>query len=137
MRLNFTISELLHSDVANSNKINNIPTRPYVYDNLLNLIFYVLQPLRDSFGVIYVNSGYRCQKLNELVRGSNTSRHLDGMAVDIYAKNASLKELYNFITTRLDYDECFIETNKSGIKWLHVAYCHGNNRRKHNSNYLA
>jgi hypothetical protein len=34
-------------------------------------------------------------------------------------------------------DECFIEKNSTGTMWLHVAYCKGNNRRKHNPNYLA
>lgn len=135
--LNFTVSELIHSDMANANKIDNIPKQAYIYDNMLYLIFNVLQPMRNALGVINVNSGYRCEKLNKLVNGSNTSGHLYGQCADIIGKNSSLKTMYDFVVNHLEYDECFLETNKSGVKWLHVGYRYKANRFKHNPNYLA
>lgn len=135
--LNFTITELCYSDTAKQNNIINKPSDLYIYDNLLNLIYYVLQPCRNKFGSITVSSGYRCDKLNKMVGGSDTSNHKLGCAVDIIPAKASFKQVYDYVTTYLDYDECFIETNKQGVKWLHLAYRKNNNRKKHNSNYLA
>lgn len=135
--LNFSISELCYSDTAKANKIDNIPKELYIYDNLLNLIFYVLQPIRNKFGIINITSGYRSGKLNNLVGGSSTSNHLLGCAVDLIPAHASFKQVYDYITKYLDFDECYIETNKFGVKWLHVAYRHKNNRKKCNPNFLA
>lgn len=137
MNLNFSIKELCHSDTAKALKFSNIPETIAIMDNLLNLIVYVLQPVRDKFGTISVSSGYRNTRLNRLVGGSATSNHLHGCAADITPQKATFKQVYDFITTNLDYDECFIETNKEGKKWLHIAYRKNNNRKKHNPNYLA
>lgn len=135
--LNFTITEFIKSDTAKRNNINNVPTDLKVYDNLLSLIFYLLQPIRNKFGVITVTSGYRNKDLNKLVGGVSTSNHLKGFAADIIPQKATFKQVYDFIINNLDYDECFIEKNKLGKRWLHVSYRHSNNRKKHNSNYLV
>ena len=135
--LNFSIKELCHSDTATVFKFSNVPETIAVMDNLLNLIVYVLQPLRDEFGIIKVTSGYRNTRLNRLVGGSTTSNHLHGCAADIIPTKATFKQVYDYITTNLDYDECYIETDKKSNKWLHLAYRKGNNRKKHNQNYLA
>lgn len=136
MNLNFSISELVKSDKAKQKGIKNIPSISQI-DNMLNLIFYCLQPIRDKFGAIRITSGYRCEELNKLVKGSATSNHLQGNAADIIPLNATFKQVYDFIVNNLDYDECFIEKNSDGTKWLHVAYSKGKNRKKHNPNYLA
>lgn len=46
MNLNFSISELIKSDTAIKQGIKNLPNIKAV-DNLLNLIFYTLQPVRE------------------------------------------------------------------------------------------
>lgn len=137
MNLNFKMSELVKSQTAIKNNINNLPTSTDSLDNMLFLIFNILQPLRDRFGVININSGYRCPKLNILVKGSVNSNHLYGRAADITAKEATLEQLYNYVIAYLDFDECFIETNKAGAQWLHVAYNRANNRRKTNKDMRA
>lgn len=134
MNLNFTISELINSQTAKNFGINNIPNIKEI-DNLLYLIFCILQPLRDKFGAITITSGYRCTKLNMLVNGVTNSNHLYGQAADIIPQKATFKQVYDYIVNNLDYDECFIEQSK-GKKWLHIAYRHKNNRKKHNPNYL-
>ena len=134
--LNFSISELIHSDNAIKAGIDNTPPIKEI-DNLLNLIFYILQPLRDKFGAIKVTSGFRNQQVNFFAGGAINSNHLKGCAADIIPQKATFRQLYDYVTNNLDYDECFIETNKKGVKWLHVAYCKGANRKKHNPNYLA
>lgn len=132
--LNFKMSELIHSDTAVAHNINNMPDINSL-DNLLNLIFYILQPIRDKFGPIKITSGYRCPKLNKIVGGVATSNHTKGCAADI--QNPNLQNIYNYIVAYLDYDECLFETNKAGARWLHVSYVKGKNRKIHNPNYKA
>ena len=82
MTLNFKMSELLHSDIANMYGINNNTSNPIYLDNMLNLIYYVLQPLRDIVGCpVIVTGGFRShalwQKLKDLGKNpSKTSQHL-------------------------------------------------------------
>lgn len=135
MNLNFSISELVFSDTAIKNNINNMPDVKAL-DNLLNLIFYLLQPVRNKFGSLRVTSGYRCEKVNQFVKGATNSNHKYGCAADIIPLKATFRQVYDFIIDNLDYDECFIEQS-NGKKWLHIAYRKGNNRKKHNPNFLV
>lgn len=135
MNLNFTISELCKSETAEKNNLKNIPDMKSL-DNLLNLIFYVLQPVRDKFGIVTVTSGYRSFMVNKLVNGVANSNHLFGCAADIIPRQATFKQVYDFVINNLNYDECYIEQS-NGKKWLHLAYCKGKNRKKHNPNYLV
>lgn len=135
--LNFSLKELTHSDIAKQNNIDNTPNIEQC-DNLLNLIFYILQPVRNKINKkIKVTSGFRCQKVNFFAGGKINSNHLTGCAADIIPEDKNFKAVYDYIVNNLDYDECFIETNSKGVKWLHVAYRKNNNRKKHNPNYLA
>lgn len=134
--LNFSIKELVHSDNAIKSGIDNTPNIEQV-DNLLNLIFYCLQPIRDKFGPMKVTSGYRNPKVNFLAGGAANSNHLTGCAADIIPLKATFRQVYDYVVQKLDYDECFIETNNKGAKWLHIAFRKGNNRKKHNPNYLG
>ena len=43
---------------------------------------------------IEINSGYRCPEYNKIVKGSETSYHIKGMAVDISVKGMTLYDLY-------------------------------------------
>lgn len=133
--LNFTISELCKSERAEKNGIKNIPDLKAL-DNLLNLIFYILQPIRDKFGIITVTSGYRSFMVNKLVNGVANSNHLFGCAADIIPRQATFKQVYDFVVNNLNYDECYIEQS-NGKKWLHIAYYKDRNRKKHNPNYLV
>ena len=68
--LKFSMTELLKSDTANKYKISNIPNGEEM-NNLLNLIYYVLQPLRIYLNKpVIITSGYRCAKVNKLVGGA-------------------------------------------------------------------
>lgn len=134
--LNFTISELVYSDTAINHNINNMPDLRSL-DNMLDLIVCLLQPIREKFGPIRVTSGYRCEKVNQLINGAVNSNHKYGCAADIIPLKATFRQVYDFIISNLDYDECFIEKNNTGAMWLHVAYRKDNNRRKRNPNYLT
>ena len=78
--LNFTISELIKSDTAIKNNINNMPDINSL-DNLLDLIFYCLQPIRDKIKKpMIITSGFRSNLVNKLVKGVSNSQHLYGQA---------------------------------------------------------
>ena len=126
--LNFSISELIHSDTAILHKINNMPDINSL-DNLLNLIFYVLQPLRSRLNKpIVITSGYRSKALNRLVKGSETSQHIKGMAADIKVPGMTVQELIDFIkATNIEYDQLINEYNQ----WVHISFNKNNNRNQY------
>lgn len=89
---NFSLRELLWSDVAARDPalLNEQldPPAPII-ENLGYLVTTVLQPLREELAwPIRVSSGYRCEKLNTLVKGSATSQHKQGEAADISISNS-------------------------------------------------
>ena len=69
-------------------------------------------------------------------RGSPTSNHLTGCAVDIRVYGIEQAMRYAVILmdyadeTKQDYDEILIERNRSGGYWLHFAIRPKDNRRK-------
>lgn len=135
--LNFSIKELIKSDIAKSNGLDNTPNIEQI-DNLLNLIFYCLQPIRDKIKKpIIITSGFRSPKVNFFAGGVINSNHLTGCAADIIPQGNNFKEIYDYVVNNLEYDECFIEKKSNGTKWLHIAYRKGNNRKKHNPNYIC
>lgn len=127
MDLNFTLTELCYSDTAKLLKINNIPIDLKIYDNLLNLIFYVLQPLRLKLGKpIIVTSGYRCKELNKKVGGVDTSQHLIGQAADIHVKGMTIQQLFDYIKlSGIQYDQLIHEGS-----WIHISFNKNHNRKQ-------
>ena len=125
--LNFTITELVKSDTAKQNGINNTPDINSL-DNLLELVFFVLQPLRDKLKKpIIITSGFRSVKVNELVGGVSNSQHLYGQAADITVNGMSAAQLFDFVkNSGVEYDQCINEYNS----WVHVSYNKGHNRKQ-------
>lgn len=124
----FTIDELCRSDTAKSKGIDNTPTDD-VKRNLEQLINNVLDPLRDWYGKpIYVNSGYRCPKLNKAVGGVSNSHHKTGQAADIDVHSIEEnKKLFDYIRKHLDF--CQLIWEKGGA-WIHVSYVEGQNIKR-------
>ena len=74
MKNYFTIEELCKSETAEQFNIDNVPDTN-ITNNLQQLIEF-LNPIRDVWGsALIVTSGYRCEKLNQILGGSNTSAH--------------------------------------------------------------
>lgn len=79
----FTMKEMIYSATAEKNNIDNTPKDEKIFENLFNLMA-TLDVIRElNGGPVYVSSGYRCQKVNELVGGVKTSQHMKGQAADI------------------------------------------------------
>lgn len=91
---NFTYKEFERSSKAEKFGIDNTIKNDYIKNNIKELVFQILQPLRDKIEQpIIINSGYRCLKLNELVGGVPTSQHVFGQAVDIKVKGMNSYEI--------------------------------------------
>lgn len=128
----FTIKELSESSTAKSLGIDNTPT-PEAEANLTALVEAVLDPLRERYGhPIYVNSGYRCPRLNKAVGGAKTSQHMTGEAADIYVADAKGRaELFSILYSLLPYDQLIWERgDDEAPAWIHVSYRESNNRRE-------
>ena len=132
----FTISEFVRSDTATNRHIDNTPT-PEVIDNLRALCRNVLEPARVSFGSpIYITSGYRCPAINKAVGGKPTSQHLRGEAADLQVRGVeNLRKLYRLIKDHGVFDQLLYESNRSGVRWIHVSYKESGNRRQAIDNY--
>ena len=125
----FTIHELTHSDTAHQKGIDNTPP-PTIKVKLTSLINNLLDPIREAWGgPIYVNSGYRCPKLNEEVGGVPSSQHQKGEAADITVGSPELnRQLFDLITTGdFDFDQLIDESHYS---WIHISFAAGKNRHQ-------
>lgn len=124
----FTIKELCDSDKAREKGIENTPTDEIV-ERLNMLIDNVLDPLREWYGKpIYVNSGYRCPKLNKLVGGVSNSFHLQGYACDIdMGDKKDNQPIFDYIKNNLPFTELGWEGNG---RWVHVSYVKGRENEK-------
>lgn len=136
--MNFTVNELCKSATALRKGINNTPSKS-VEANLNKLINNVLQPIRDVYGKpIIVDSGYRCPRLNDLVKGSKTSQHLIGEAADIRSTSDSIKdnkELFDVIKTLIKEKKIEVGQliNEYNYNWVHVSLPN----KKHKNEILA
>ena len=131
----FSIGELCQSNVAD---LKGIPNHANTYQrmNLEKLILRVLDPIRSLYGKpIYVNSGFRSEKLNELVGGAKNSQHLQGKAADITAgnpkENKKLWDVIMFLFQEgdIEFDQLINEKPINGEpSWIHISYNEDNNR---------
>lgn len=118
---NFTLKELIHSDVATKKKIDNTPSK-IEKENLIRLTKEILQPIRNKYGKpITITSGFRCEKLNKAVGGVPTSQHIKGEAVDIVCSNN--KELWNLIVSMVKSGEVTVGQliNEKKLSWIHIS----------------
>ena len=154
----FTLGELTKTSYKTED--GNIPSRVAI-ENLKNLCENWLEDLRYSYNTLYsrdspqdtvaepaeaqgpsegiiINSGYRSSEVNKRAGGSATSNHLTGCAVDIRVSGFEQAIRYASILldisdgTKRDFDELFIERNKTGRYWIHFAVRPKDNRRKGN-----
>lgn len=122
---NFTLEEIERSDIAKENGIyNKLPT--YLLKPVKRLINRTLQPLRNLIDEpIFITSGYRSNKLNDLIGGVSSSKHTLGMAVDIISKNLTIQELQTLLkNSNIPFTKAINENDK----WLHLSFTGENTR---------
>ena len=124
---NLNLAEVTRSETAKRRKIDNAPTDEHI-ENLKILAANIFQPMRDHFGKpIYISSGYRSEALNKAIKGSKTSQHCKGEALDIDNDNANNgvtnRDIFEFIRDNLKFDQLINEFPvKGNPSWVHVSY---------------
>ena len=116
----FSYSEFFKSDVAKKHQVKNIPDDAQlsqVLGNIKALVLNVLDPLRARIGrPIIITSGYRSQRVNELVGGSKTSQHMQGKAADIHIQGYTPQQMemeYRTIQMYYDFDQLIFYPSKN------------------------
>ena len=129
---NFALSEMVKSATPERLNVDNSPSDIHLV-NLTHLAIHILQPVRDEFGVITINSGYRSPALNAKVGGSKTSQHCNGQAADFESFSTPNPDLAKWIANNLEFDQLILEFY-DGINpnsgWVHCSYNLMGNRRK-------
>jgi zinc D-Ala-D-Ala carboxypeptidase len=122
--------EATHSNYAKQFGITNKPKTEHI-ENMQVLAEKVFEPLREWVGgPIKVNSMFRSEKLNTALKGSHTSSHLYGKAIDITSIDRKTNlEMFHYIKDNLDFDQLIWEFGAEP-KWLHVSYENEKENRK-------
>ena len=121
---NFSYPEMIKSSTADRLGISNDATREHVI-NLVNLCNFILQPVRNEFGPIRINSGYRSPALNSKVGGSSKSQHCNGEAADFDSSMISNPDLADWIAKHLEFDQLILEFydgKDPNSGWVHCSY---------------
>lgn len=125
-------TEATKSKTAIKYGINNKPSDSIIKvmkETALN----IFEPLREYFGVpIAVTSFYRSKELNSKLKGSLTSQHCTGEAMDLDADVLGMitnRDIFNYIKDNLEFDQLIWEFgNDKEPAWVHVSYSRNNNR---------
>jgi hypothetical protein len=127
------LSEVTRSESAKRNQISNMPTGEHIA-NFITLAEKVFEPIREHFGFpIHISSGYRSIELNRLIKGSSSSQHCKGQAIDIdmdgTSNGVTNKMVYDYIKDNLEFDQLIWEFgDNTNPDWVHVSYSEGKNR---------
>lgn len=120
--LNFKMSELIYSEKAIENNINNMPDINSL-DNMLDLIVNCLQPIRNKLDKpMIITSGYRNSQVNKLIGGASNSQHLYGQACDFIVNGMTPKQIIDFIKKSGVKFTQLIEEYNLNTSWTHVSY---------------
>lgn len=124
-----SLNEAIESPTALRMGIKNMPNEleleamKYVAENLF-------EPIRKWYKKpIKINSFFRCIALNKAVKGSASSQHVKGEAIDISAGNKiENKKIFDYIiSSGLDFDQCI---NEYDFTWVHISLKKSGNRKQ-------
>jgi len=132
---NLNLAELTRSETGKRHGIDNTPTAEHL-ENFKVLAERVFEPIRAHFGVpIFISSGYRSKALNDFIKGSPSSQHCKGQAIDIDMDGGNgevtNRMVFDFIKNKLDFDQLIWEFGTDfNPDWVHVSYVKSGNRKK-------
>jgi hypothetical protein len=124
-----SLNEAIESPTALRMGIKNVPNEleleamKYVAENLF-------EPIRKWYKKpIKINSFFRCIALNKAVKGSASSQHVKGEAIDISGGNKiENKKIFDYIvSSNLDFDQCI---NEYDFTWVHISLKKSGNRKQ-------
>jgi hypothetical protein len=132
---NLSLAEVIRSETAKRAGIDNTPTPQHI-ENFKKLAENIFQPIRKHFGKpIHISSGYRSAALNKAVKGSLSSQHCSGEAIDIdmdgSANGITNKMIFDFIKDKLNFDQLIWEFGTdANPDWVHVSFKAAGAQRK-------
>ena len=133
---NFSLDELIKSQVAERKGINNNPS-PMQIENLKALAVNILQPIRSQFDKpLIISSGFRCAQLCLEIGSSINSEHCadnKSAAADFEIPGVDNKELAEWIKSNLEYNQLILEFYKEGEPssgWVHCSYSTDLNKKQ-------
>jgi hypothetical protein len=118
---NFSVTELTVTDTG----IYNTPGE-FELQNLLLLATYILQPIRDRWGRIRINSGFRSKQVQEALKkagapvAKSISDHELGRAADFFPRDEQIGTVFEWCKTNLKYGQIILEVH-GGATWIHIA----------------
>ncbi|AKP25950.1 Peptidase M15 [Leptospira interrogans serovar Manilae] len=115
---NFTLEQLTVTETG----LTNEPDERSI-ESLKRLCETILEPLFENVKLpISVSSGYRSPEVNRKIKGSITSQHMRGEAVDFGIKGMSKSEICKkIIDLNLPYHQLINEGTTFGATWIHVS----------------
>lgn len=131
---NLSVAEFSRSDTAKRRGIDNTPKAIHL-EAAKELAKNIFQPIREHFDTsIFISSGYRSSALNKAIKGSATSQHSKGEAIDIDMDGhmgPTNTEVFTYIRENLNFDQLIWEFGtKTNPDWVHVSYKKGGPQRK-------
>ena len=121
----FTLEELVYSDTAKAEGIDNRPDQEAI-SQLWMLANHTLEKIRTICGdhAVVISSGFRCPELNAAVGGATNSAHLFGAAADFTIPDfGSVDQICATLAPHLEeleIDQLINETG-GGASWVHVG----------------
>jgi uncharacterized protein YcbK (DUF882 family) len=127
---NYQLADLSTKALAGSHQVvaQGGLTVSQIVCNLYQLAINVMEPLKQKWPNVKINSGFRT------VSGSiSTSSHPKGQAVDIHFDGFTPTDYLNCIVEIKQllngaYDQLILESLPGGHNWIHIGYVAGNNR---------
>lgn len=128
-----TYEEATASATATEHGIDNNVYDPLILRNMVYVATSCFDTLREFAGAaLGVNSFFRSKELNKKVRGSSTSQHLDGSAIDVDADKyksctKTNAQLFAYALVNLKFDQIIYEKPKdendilSDCSWVHIS----------------
>jgi hypothetical protein len=121
-----TLKEFQASGLATLRNINNEMNESQIASAKL-LCENVFEPLRLYINTpIQISSGFRSLQVNKMIKGSSTSQHCKGEAMDLQIGAKG----FNFIKDKLEFDQLIWEFgNDENPSWVHVSYSSKNRKQ--------
>lgn len=128
----FTLAEMTKSEYGIRHGIDNTPSEE-VIERMKLLCNNTLERIRAYIAgghPIFINSGYRCPRINTGIGGAPTSQHLRGEAADIELPGMSHQAAISLIMVneQIPFDQLIFEGGDVG--WIHVSYNQNHLRRQ-------
>ena len=128
-----TEEEAYKSQIAERFGIDNTPPKELLPAMKL-VAERCFEPIRKKFGALRVSSFYRSFLLNKKIKGSKTSQHPKGEAIDIDADgnpNVSNAEIFEWAKANLEFDQLIWEYgDDKNPAWVHISYKKSGNRQQ-------